>query len=135
MPKMSLKIDIHQVETNLKKMENKLINLKALTSAIASLMKTASINEFDTEGQGEWAPRKKTTKKNAGKPILTDTAQLRNSIQAQSTDTTAIVGSNKIYLPTHQFGDEKRNIPARPPLIIRKELEEAVNDLIKNHFQ
>lgn len=42
------------------------------------------------------------------------------------------VGSNMIYAATHQFGDEKRNIPARPFLGLSRDDEAELDDAIDN---
>lgn len=38
-----------------------------------------------------------------GKPLV-DTGRLRNSIIVESSDTEAVIGTNLIYAPVHQFG-------------------------------
>jgi phage virion morphogenesis protein len=42
------------------------------------------------------------------------------------------IGSNMIYAATHQFGDEKRNIPARPFLGLSRDDEAELDDAIDN---
>jgi len=157
----SIKLDTSQFEKDTRKLKEKLKNMKPLTASIASLMRTATIDEFETEGHGEWKPTKirsthssfkknKFTKKGVqtkafqrfakGKKILTLSGQLRKSVQSESDKTTALVGSNKVYARIHQEGgDAGRNhaskIPARPFLNIRPKLEQDVNDTVRNYFR
>jgi phage virion morphogenesis protein len=45
------------------------------------------------------------------------------------------VGSNLIYAATHQFGDPKRNIPARPYLGLSGEDEAELEEVIDNFLR
>jgi len=53
-----IKLDTSQFEKDTRKLKEKLKNMKPLTASIASLMRTATIDEFETEGHGEWKPTK-----------------------------------------------------------------------------
>jgi len=58
--------------------------------------------------------------------ILTDTAAMRNSVHWKMLDNTTLLlraggGPSGKYAATHQLGDESRNIPARPFLMIQEE--------------
>lgn len=43
------------------------------------------------------------------------------------------VGTNEAYGPTHQFGDDNRNIPARPFLGLSD--ADDVLDIVENHLR
>ena len=68
--------------------------------------------------------------------LLRDTGELYDSMVWKVTPyRQALVGTNKIYARTHQLGDPKRNIPARPYLGISadgwRELQAIVADHLK----
>lgn len=64
---------------------------------------------------GRTKGKRKTTKRYSAK-ILLDTGRLRGSITIKKSmlPPTVWIGTNIIYARTHQFGDPRRNIPARP---------------------
>ena len=61
---------------------------------------------------------------------LQDTGRLRNSITYTKSRNVVTIGTNVVYAPTHHYGDPKRNIPARPFLVIRPEVEKRIMRLI-----
>jgi len=61
----------------------------------------------------------------AGAKILMDSGRLANSIGFAVKGNQVEIGTNLIYAATHQFGDKKRNIPARPFLVFQdRDVEE-----------
>ena len=65
-----------------------------------------------------------------GASLLMSTDHLLDSITFLKEDKNSVaVGSNIIYAATHQFGDEDRNIPARPYLGVSDDNEK---DLIRD---
>ena len=81
-----------------------------------------------------WAPLDPRTirrKKNADK-ILTEHGELRGTLTYDAGPHELVVGSPEKYAATHQFGDESRNIPARPFLGLsaadRDKIERIVRD-------
>ena len=80
-----------------------------------------------------WKPLAETTveerrRTNYGpeEPILQRDGGLLRSILPYSDDDSAVAESNLIYAATHQFGDEKRGIPARPFLGLWPEHHDAI---------
>ena len=73
-------------------------------------------DQVDPEGNA-WEPLsdkyKKRKKKNQDLVMILD-GFLKDNLAYQETGTSLEFGSNSIYAATHQFGDENRNIPARP---------------------
>ncbi|MCF6267625.1 MAG: phage virion morphogenesis protein [Desulfuromusa sp.] len=76
----------------------------------------------------------------AGRKILTDSHELRNSIYYNAGRTSVAIGSGKVYAAIHQFGGKagrgkKVTIPARPFLGIgsgdRKEILATIADHLK----
>ena len=76
--------------------------------------------------------------------ILMDEGRLRMSVTALPPTPRAILrqrgslvefGSNLKYAPTHHFGDEKRNIPARPFMLFQDEDDKRILKLIRKEFR
>lgn len=66
------------------------------------------------------------TKALLNRKILTDTAAMRNAVHWAMISPTILSiraggGPSSVYAATHQFGDESRNIPARPFLMVQEE--------------
>lgn len=63
-----------------------------------------------------------------GGAFLDASGELIDSLNYEASKDEVLVGTNLVYAATHQFGDKKRNIPARPYLGLSKQNE---LDLIK----
>lgn len=75
-------------------------------------------------------------------PLL-DTGRLRNSITSRHDATQAVIGTNVVYAPIHQFGGQagrgrRTNVPARPFLGMsggdREDIIEALRDHLARAF-
>lgn len=94
---------------------------------IAGVMKDSVEENFAQEGRPKWESlsrytiRARVRKGTWPGKILTEFGQLAASINDRHTHDTAIVGTNVKYGATQQFGDESRNIPARPYLALQPE--------------
>ncbi len=76
-----------------------------LMRAIAGVMADEVEENFAQEGRPKWLPLKQPVNpRRKGGKILQDTGQLAASIQSQSDDSTAVVGTNKKYARIHQLG-------------------------------
>lgn len=97
--------------------------------------------------EGAWQPLKMIGMSKGGKitsyrikkgkassaKILQDTGRLRNSITGVATSQGAEVGTNLVYAPIHQFGSQKKNIPARTFIWLSEGAKETiVNQFIKD---
>ena len=85
-----------------------------------------------------WAPlkpktaaRKAPTQPNAGLRTLDE--HLRR-LTVQSDRTSVEIGTNRIYGATHQFGDPKRGIPARPYLGLSDAERDEIGDLAADYL-
>ena len=67
--------------------------------------------------------------------ILTLYGELQGTLRYVATADSVAVGTNEVYGPTHQFGDESRNIPARPFLGLSAADADDVLDIIENHLR
>ena len=73
----------------------------------------------------------------AGDPPLRDNGNLMDSISYAVNGTVLTIGSDSIYAATHQYGDKKRSIPARPFLPLNGLLpsgwESDIEDVLQEH--
>jgi len=137
-----LELDDRQLKRALDRLSARLANMRPVMHRIAQTMdegvRTHFTDERGPDGQ-KWAPladstllahmrrasrggiltrrgntRAKAVKALAQKKILRDSGALGHELVKEVTSLSAMLGSNKVYAATHQFGDAKRNIPARP---------------------
>ncbi len=101
----SIQINNDELVRKLTKVALGLSRPKDLTSAIAGSFNTIVEDNFDAQGRPAWAGLSPVTeaRRKAGK-ILSQSGQLRDSIQPDSTDTEASISSSDPKAPTHQFG-------------------------------
>lgn len=66
--------------------------------------------------------------------ILTESSQLRSSVNTRVQGNTIFVGSNKKYAHAHQFGSPKKNIPKRPFLLFQKEDIKEAREILEEHL-
>lgn len=74
-----------------------------------------------------------------GKPLV-DTGALRDSVNQNYDNDTAIVGTNMVYAAIHHFGgmagrNRKVRIPARPFLILTNEDKQDLMDDVQDYFR
>ncbi|MDH5785334.1 MAG: phage virion morphogenesis protein [Chromatiales bacterium] len=85
-----------------------------------------------------WAPLAPKTvkrkKKNQNK-ILVLEGDLRDLLRYQTAPDGLEFGTDRIYGATHQFGDEERGIPARPPLGLTEEDRVEILDILQEHLE
>ncbi|MGL4224621.1 MAG: phage virion morphogenesis protein [Vibrio sp.] len=72
--------------------------------------------------------RQYQAKKQSGGAFLDASGQLIDSLNYEAAANEVLIGTNLVYAATHQFGDDERNIPARPYLGLSKQNE---LDLVK----
>ena len=145
----SIQINDQELVRKLEKVAHGLNHPKDLTSAMAVTLLTVTEDNFDAQGRPAWAGLSPVTeaRRKAGK-ILSQSRQLRNSIQPDSTDTEASLSTSDPKAATHQFGAKqgqygksKRggplpwgDIPARPFLPmdengnLQREAQSAIYD-------
>lgn len=86
---------------------------------------------FEVEGRPKWKPlspayKRRRYKKGYTGNILTVSGQLLKSIVAQTENNTAIVSTNKVYAPIHNFGGTI-NMPARSNLYTQNRIKRGKN--------
>lgn len=87
----------------------------------------------------QWSERYAQTR-HSGHRLLEGEGSLLDSLQyAVESDSAVEIGSNLIYAATHQMGDDRRNIPARPYLGLsdddEAELEQVVDNFMRGVMQ
>lgn len=90
------------------------LDKKHITAAMAEAVRTSTLERYKQEKDPEGKKWKSSIRAEAeGGKTLTDTARLRNSIQAKSDTSGFTVGTNTIYASTHQLGEKGRKITIR----------------------
>lgn len=136
------KIEYKPVIAALRRAATAMGNTRPLMGAVAHIMSRAVEDNFKDEGRPKWKDLAASTKlayqmggkdwkrlkgggsagiKPFGGRILQRSGQLASSIQTSFGNTTAVVGSNKIYAAIHQFGGHTR------PHVIRAKNKRALS--------
>lgn len=138
---IEIKIDNKKVEKALLEIAQKTSNLRPLMKNIAGIMADSTEENFKEEGRPKWkdlSEKTKTVRKKTGHypgQILQVSGQLALSVTTQYDDTSAVIGSNKVYAAIHQLGgpagkNKKTTIPARPYLgVIDDDLEKTLETI------
>lgn len=114
---MELSGDGNRLLKKLKNMSE--IRRADITEEIAEQLRTSTIARFRTATDPEGKRWKQSIRaRDTGGITLTHTAQLRNSIRAESDQNGLAVGTNVAYGAAHQFGD-RRTIQPRKAKVLR----------------
>ena len=145
---MTITVNIQLAQDQFNRLEHKLSNMRPVLAGIANMMLDAVERNFATETDPEtglkWTPlaastqRQRARKGKSGK-ILQVTGNLAASITPQYGNDYALVSTNKVYAPIHQFGGKAgrghaANIPARPYLALSKQDERDINDTVSDYL-
>ena len=143
---IEIKIDNKKVEKALLEIAQKTSNLRPLMKNIAGIMADSTEENFKEEGRPKWkdlSEKTKTARKKTGHypgQILQVSGQLALSVTTQYDDSSAVIGSNKVYAAIHQLGgqagkNKKTTIPARPYLSLTNEEYEEILSLVENYLK
>ena len=135
---IEIKLDNKKVEEALLELAQKTSNLRPLMKNIAGIMADSTEENFKEEGRPKWqylSEKTKTARRKTGHypgQILQVSGQLALSITTQYDETSAVIGSNKVYAAIQQLGgqagkNKKVNIPARPYLMLS---EDGYNEIL-----
>lgn len=80
-----------------------------------------------------WSPRYAATR-GSQHSLLIDTGSMLDSIEYQVGRGSVTVSAFTVYAATHQYGDDKRGIPARPFLGLSDENIEEIGDVLRSAF-
>ncbi|WP_336148224.1 phage virion morphogenesis protein [Acinetobacter ursingii] len=152
----SIQINNDELVRKLEKVAQGLARPRDLTASLATSLLSITEDNFDAEGRPAWAGLSPVTeaRRKPGK-ILSQSRQLRNSIQPDSNDTEASISTADPKAATHQFGAKQGqygkssrggplpwgNIPARSfmPMDengnLQPEAENAIYDDVDYFYQ
>lgn len=142
---IEIKIDNKKVEKALLEIAQKTSNLRPLMKNIAGIMADSTEENFKEEGRPKWkdlSEKTKTARKKTGHypgQILQVSGQLALSVTTQYDETSAVIGSNKVYAAIHQLGgqagkNKKTTIPARPYLRLPENDYHNILEVIEKYF-
>lgn len=119
----------------------------ALMARLATLGFRDIMDHFAKESgpDGKWSPLKINRRRigryrklrGARHKILQDKGRLRGSIQpvVESPHRAVIATTGVIYAATHQFGNKKRNIPARPFMWLSRQSKDTMFDVARKYWK
>lgn len=137
---ITIKIDPSELEAALERVQALMADKRPITRRVKGVMERAAEENFDEQGRPKWIDLKPATKKAREKrgtwpgSILVETGQLASSIEGDFDKDSAWTSSNKKYAATHQFGDDERNIDARPFLDLTDDDWEEIADIVQQEF-
>ena len=137
-------IGVEELRRKLANIQNAARDMSKFWGAIGKYMRDRTITEcFDKEQSPDgvkWAPwsekyrRRMEKAGKGGNKILTNTSDLRRSIGYNAFKDSVVVSANSDHAKVHQFGDAKRNIPARPFLGVTEADREEIKRCMKMYF-
>lgn len=142
---IEIKIDNKKVEKALLEIAQKTSNLRPLMKNIAGIMADSTEENFKEEGRPKWkdlSEKTKTARKKTGHypgQILQVSGQLALSVTTQYDDSSAVIGSNKVYAAIHQLGgqagkNKKTTIPARPYLKLTDDDFDEIISIVEKYL-
>lgn len=142
---IEIKIDNKKVEKALLEIAQKTSNLRPLMKNIAGIMADSTEENFKEEGRPKWkdlSEKTKNARKKSGHypgQILQVSGQLALSVTTQYDDSSAVIGSNKIYAAIHQLGgqagkNKKTTIPARPYLKLTDDDFDEIISIVEKYL-
>lgn len=142
---IEIKIDNKKVEKALLEIAQKTSNLRPLMKNIAGIMADSTEENFKEEGRPKWkdlSEKTKTVRKKTGHypgQILQVSGQLALSVTTQYDDSSAVIGSNKVYAAIHQLGgqagkNKKTTIPARPYLKLTDDDFDEIISIVEKYL-
>lgn len=142
---IEIKIDNKKVEKALLEIAQKTSNLRPLMKNIAGIMADSTEENFKVEGRPKWkdlSEKTKTARKKTGHypgQILQVSGQLALSVTTQYDDSSAVIGSNKVYAAIHQLGgqagkNKRTTIPARPYLKLTDDDFDEIISIVEKYL-
>jgi len=160
---IELTLDDRALQQALEGLSRRLADLTPLMRRVAQVMEEGTRTHFEEErgpdGQ-KWKPladstllaymrraspgglltrrgntRARAIKALADKKILRDSGHLAYEWDTDAGALSARLSTKTKYAATHQFGDEKRNIPARPFLGFSESIKAGIVDAARRHVE
>ena len=107
---MDIRINDHGVLKLLENIQRRMHDLIPATKIIGHIVRTSIVRNFEKEGRPKrWAAHSEVTRKRRGQgaSILRDQTHLMNSIHPEAYQDRAVIGTNRVYAATQQFGAKK----------------------------
>lgn len=146
MTMISIKINTDALEHTVETLQHRFSHMRPVMAGISLLMlevvEDAFANERNPVTGTQWQPLKPTTQQQRARrghtgKILQVTGSLAASIQAESGDDYALVGTNKSYAVVHQFGfsgtQSVSTHSRQVSKVFGKRLPHAVHQAVKAH--
>ncbi len=159
---ISLELDDREVQRALDGLSARLSDMAPVMHRVAQVMEEGTRKHFEEErgpdGQ-KWKPladstllaymrraspgglltkrgntRAKAVKALAQKKILVDHGRLSHELGREVSSMLAMLTSVQPYAATHQFGDDKRNIPARPFFGFSEAITAGIKDAVADYI-
>ncbi len=141
----ALDIQIHisnaaEVKAAFEGLQARLADLTPVFQDIGESMLNRTRERFNTQTAPDGTPWKALSpaytlvKKQNVAQILTLYGRLRGTLNYQAGKHEVRIGTPLIYGATHQFGDPRRNIPARPFLGLSTSDEQELLDILNDHL-
>lgn len=145
----------HHLQQTLNKVEWAIGDLAPLMRGIAAELANQTEENFENEGRPQWAELSDTTTERRskmgnwpGQILQVSAAGLAASITTHTTNSSALVGSNKPYAAMMQFGGDQADfphlwgdMPGRPYLpmsvkgLLQPQAAEAILELALRHLE
>ncbi|AHZ80012.1 MULTISPECIES: phage virion morphogenesis protein [Pseudomonas] len=154
---ITIELDHQRVQEVLRQVEWAVGDLAPLMRGIAAEFASITEENFEAEAQGDdpWqtlsevtTARREATSTWPGQMLQVSAGGLAASVTTQATDSSALVGSNKVYAAMMHFGGSQEafphlwgDIPARPYLPmdaegkLQPEAEDSILDLALGHLE
>jgi phage virion morphogenesis protein len=131
---MEIRVEDEQIIRKLSKLQNRTSNMTSVMRDSSIIMKNSVLHSFDTQSDGKrkWKDlspgykKYKQKKKGTAYPILVFHNRLKQSINTRHGKHFAQVYTGVKYGVVHQLGSKKKNIPARPFMVIHKNYKDII---------
>lgn len=139
MARLRIKVEYKKVKKAIKDTQKRVWNLEPIFDDIGNDVVRFIHRNFQEGGRPKWpkwsAKYKKWRSENKPGKILILDKILYNSITHEAHRTYLLVGSNMEYAATHNFGDQRRNIPQREFLNIQNDEHEFITSEIEDYLR
>lgn len=143
-----IRIDYRTEETDrlLDELRRRMGNLRPVMEAVGQVIQSGTQQRFIDQAAPDgtpWAPlspvtiarRRRGPTATGSIQILRDTGRLMNSISYEATANQVSVFTNVLYAATHQLGDPRRRIPARPFFGYNAQDQAAIVEILQGYVR
>ncbi|MCO6441341.1 MAG: phage virion morphogenesis protein [Nitrococcus mobilis] len=137
---VNIDVDDREIRRVLNALIRRAADLRPAFEDIGEALLNSTRDRFETQQAPDgspWAPlspRYQARKRRNRDKILVLDGYLMGLLRYQASDDELRVGTDRIYGATHQFGDPRRNIPARPFLGLSEEDRSMVLEVLREYL-